>query len=183
MGERVVRRAAVIEGAREAQALVATLGAAVRAARKARRWTLEALGRRVGVSRARLSQIERGDGAGTPLQTWIALGIALGRPLAAGFSKPLGEARLPVDAGHLEMQEHLLRLARATGRPGNFELPTRPTDPARSTDVGLRDDRNRGTDSSIQVIHRTGKLIDIHLWRRIHLGHDNNFFRSRIDGT
>ena len=143
MGERVVRRAAVIEGAREAQALVATLGAAVRAARKARRWTLEALGRRVGVSRARLSQIERGDGAGTPLQTWIALGIALGRPLAAGFSKPLGEARLPVDAGHLEMQEHLLRLARATGRPGNFELPTRPTDPARSTDVGLRDDRNR----------------------------------------
>jgi transcriptional regulator with XRE-family HTH domain len=140
MGERVVRRATVIEGAREAQALVATLGAAVRRARTARRWTLEALGRRVGVSRARLSQIERGNGAGTPLQTWIALGIALGRPLAIGFSRPLGESRLPVDAGHLEMQEHLLRLARATGRNGTFELPTRPADPSRSTDVGLRDD-------------------------------------------
>jgi hypothetical protein len=37
----------------------------------------------------------------------------------------------------------VLRLAHATGRHGTFELPTRPTDPARSTDVGLRDDRHR----------------------------------------
>ena len=95
------------------------------------------------MSRARLSQIERGNGAGTPLQAWIALGIALGRPLAISFSRPLGESRLPLDAGHLEIQEHVLRLAHATGRRGTFELPTRPADPARSTDVGLRDDRHR----------------------------------------
>ena len=50
---------------------------------------------------------------------------------------------MPTDIGHLEIQEHILALGRATGRAGTFELPTRPTDPARSTDVGLNDARNR----------------------------------------
>jgi transcriptional regulator with XRE-family HTH domain len=143
MGGRVVRSAAVIAGAREAQALAATLGGSVRAARIARHMTLERLAGGVGLSRARLSQIERGGGSGTPLQTWIAIGIALDRPLAVSFTRPVGEPREPVDAGHLEIQEHILGLARATGRHGAFELPTRPTDPARSTDVGIRDDRHR----------------------------------------
>jgi transcriptional regulator with XRE-family HTH domain len=105
--------------------------------------SLADLGARVGLSRTRLAEIERGEGAGTPLQTWIALGIVLGRPLAVAFSRPLGEPREPADAGHLAIQEHVLRLARQTGWHGTFELPTRPTDPARSTDVGLRDDRHR----------------------------------------
>jgi len=52
-------------------------------------------------------------------------------------------ARAPVDAGHLAIQELLLRLARATGSDGRFELPTRPTDPARSIDVFIRDDQRR----------------------------------------
>ena len=46
-------------------------------------------------------------------------------------------------AGHLEIQEHLLKLARATGRRGTFELPTRPSDPVRSTDVGIHDPTTR----------------------------------------
>lgn len=143
MGNRIVRRGAVIEAAREAQALAATLGGTVRAARVARHMTLQALGRRVGLSRARLSQIERGGGTGTALATWIAIGIALGRPLAVTLTRHLGEPRGPADAGHLEIQEHMLTLGRATGRHGTFELPTRPAEPARSTDVGLRDDRHR----------------------------------------
>lgn len=143
MGTRVVRSTAVIEGVREAQALAATLGGTVRAARVARRMTLASLSRRAGLSRARLSQIERGEGAGTPLRVWIALGLALDRPLAVSFSRPLDVPRGPVDAGHLEIQEHVLGLARATSRYGTFELPTRPTDPSRSTDVGIRDDRHR----------------------------------------
>lgn len=142
MRSREVRSAAVIEGVREAQALAATLGGTIRAAREARRMTLEGLAGRVGLSRARLSQIERGEGTGTPLRTWIALGIALGRPLAVAFTRALGDAVGTTDAGHLEMQEHVLGLARATGRHGTFELPTRPTDPSRSTDVGIRDDRH-----------------------------------------
>ena len=36
----------------------------------------------------------------------------------------------------------MLSLAVATGRRGTFELPTRPSDPSRSTDVGIRDDSN-----------------------------------------
>ena len=59
------------------------------------------------------------------------------------LSHPLDEPRGPADAGHLQIQEYLLRLARATGRPGTFELPTRPTDPLRSTDVGIRDPGRR----------------------------------------
>ena len=143
MAGRIVRRQAVIEGAREAQALAATLGGGVRAGRTAKNVTLAALSARVGLSRARLSQIERGEGSGTPLRVWIALGVALGRPLAVSFTRPLGESRGPADAGHLEIQEHVLGLARTTGRHGTFELPTRPSDPSRSTDVGLRDDRHR----------------------------------------
>lgn len=140
---RKVRRAAVIEGQREAQAMAANLGGTVRASRTGRHLTLEALARKVDLSRARLSQIERGKGTGATLQTWIALGIALGRPLAVSFSRPLGEGRGTADAGHLDIQEHVLRLGRQTGRHGTFELPTRPTDQARSTDVGLRDDTFR----------------------------------------
>ena len=143
MVKRVRRTSEVIQGGREATALAGTLGAAVRIGRRGKRMSLGDLAARVGISRTRIAEIERGEGLGAPLQTWVALGIALDRPLAVSFSRPLGDERRPVDAGHLEIQEHVLGLARATGRHGTFELPSRPADPARSTDVGLRDDRHR----------------------------------------
>lgn len=131
---------AVVEGQREALALAATLGGTVRQARRARRMSLADLGDKVGLSPTRIAEIERGEGVGSPLQVWVALGIAVGRPLAVSLSKPLGEGYDgPRDAGHLEIQEHLLALAAKNSRHGTFELPTRPIDPARSTDVGLRD--------------------------------------------
>jgi transcriptional regulator with XRE-family HTH domain len=135
------RTQAQVAGSREAAAIAATLGGVVRAARRAHQWTLAALARRIGLSTARLSEIERGLGRTAPLEMWIALGIALGRPLAIAFSRPVGSGTV-ADAGHLRIQQHILRLARATGRPGTFELPTRPDDPSRSTDVGIRDPRN-----------------------------------------
>ena len=98
---------------------------------------------KIGISQAAWSRIERGLGGHVPLLTLVPLGVALDRPLAVGLTRPLGEARRPDDAGHLEIQEHILGLARATGRHGTFELPTRPADPSRSTDVGIRDDRHR----------------------------------------
>ncbi len=143
MARRVRRTNEVIQGHREATALAGTLGAVVRIGRRAKRLSLGALGARVGLSRTRLAEIERGEGLGAPLQTWVAIGIALDRPLTVSFSRPLAEPRGPADAGHLEIQEHVLRLARETGRHGTFELPTRPADPSRSTDVGLHDDRHR----------------------------------------
>jgi hypothetical protein len=106
--------------------------------------SLGELASKVGLSRTRTAEIERGEGTGAPLETWVALGIALDRPLAIGFSRPLtAESSDPADAGHLQIQEHILALARATGRDATFEQPTRPSDPRRSTDVGIRDDRNR----------------------------------------
>jgi len=129
-----------IAGHREATAIAATLGGQVRKARRTRRLTQSTLAARIGLSGARLSEIERGLGTRAPLETWIALGAALDRPLAVTLSRPLQASDTDAaDAGHLRIQEHVLRLARATGRTGTFELPTRPSDAARSTDVGLRD--------------------------------------------
>ena len=137
---RRVRSSAEIVGGREAMAIGASLGGQARASRRAKRCSIAQVARRVGLSVARLSEIERGHGARAPLETWVALGIALDRPLAVRFSRSHeGQSTSPVDAGHLEIQEFMLRLARATGRPGTFELPTRPSDPRRSTDVGIRD--------------------------------------------
>ncbi|HEV8282078.1 MAG TPA: helix-turn-helix transcriptional regulator [Candidatus Limnocylindrales bacterium] len=128
-----------IAGAREAAAIAATLGGVARSARRACGWTLHALARQIGVSAARLSEIERGLGARAPLETWISIGVALERPLAVAFSRPLASPLGPIDSGHLQIQEHILGLARSTGRHGTFELPTRPDDPSRSSDVGIRD--------------------------------------------
>jgi transcriptional regulator with XRE-family HTH domain len=131
------------EIARRSSAISLALGQAVRAGRIRLSLTQRVVSVRVGISQTAWSRIERGLGGHVPLETWVAIGVALGRPLAVNFSRPLGEARDPADAGHLEIQEFVLRLAGATGRHGIFELPTRPADPARSTDVGLRDDRDR----------------------------------------
>ena len=90
-----------------------------------------------------ISRIERGLGSYVSLATWVALGVALGRPFAATLSKPIDATADTRDAGHLAIQEHLLSLAHAAGRSATFELPTRPRDPARSIDVGIRDDANR----------------------------------------
>ncbi len=124
-------------------AMAAALGRQVRTGRKRLGFTQAELGIRIGLHQSMISRIELGQGRGVPLETWVTIGFALGQPLAISLSRPLGEGRQPTDAGHLEMQEHLLRLARATGRPASFELPTRPTDPSRSIDVCIRDVRHR----------------------------------------
>lgn len=129
----------VQEADRLARAIAATLALEVRAGRRARRMTQAALGASVGVQQGRISQVERGMGQRLPLDRWIAIGAALGRPFAASFSRPVGPDRGFDDAGHLAIQELLLSLARRAGRTGSFELPTRPTDPARSVDVAVVD--------------------------------------------
>lgn len=144
MVARTRRIGTVVEGRREAIALAATLGGTVRQTRRARRMSLSELGDKVGLSATRVAEIERGEGVGTPLEVWVALGIALERPLAVTLSRPIGEPRDGLrDAGHLEIQEFLLVQAARLGRNGTFELPTRPLDPSRSTDIGLRDPHDR----------------------------------------
>lgn len=117
------------------------LGARVREARRRRGWTQRLLAGKVGLSDARLSQIERGRAASAPFDVWFALSQALGIPLRVDYQRDA--LAQPIDAGHLVIQELMLRLGRETGRSRSFELPTRPADPALSVDVGLRDDALR----------------------------------------
>lgn len=118
-----------------------------------RRLTQQRLADAIGISRPRYAEIERGDGATAPLETWVRIGAAIDRPLAVSFSRDI-EPHEPRDVGHLAAQELVLRLARQHGRRGDFELPTRPSDPARSIDVALRDDGARA-------------LIVVEIWNRL----------------
>ncbi len=129
------------EARRVNQEMVARLGGELAAARKRRRLTQQQVGDGVAVARSTVSAAENGHGAGLTLDTWQRLCLAAGRPLRLELQRdPLEE---PADAGHLGVQELILRLGRAAGYRATFELPTRPDDPRRSVDVGLRDDRRR----------------------------------------
>lgn len=120
---------------------VAGLGASVRSARLRRRLTQAQLAERAGISRSSESRIERGLGGGQTLDTWQRVGLAAGTPLIVKLQRdPLEDV---ADAGHLAIQELLLRLGRQIGFHRSFELSSRPIEPWRSTDVGLRNDRRR----------------------------------------
>lgn len=113
------------------------LGLDARDARR-RRLTQAQLGWRVGLSQSAVSRAERGLGAGLTLDLWQRLAIGLQVRLRVVLQRdPLAET---ADAGHLVLQELVLRLGRAAGYAAEVELPTRPTEPWRSIDVALVDD-------------------------------------------
>ena len=147
------RTDSAVQGDALSAAIAATLGREARTTRRRRRVTQQHIADEIGISRSRYADIERGEGATAPLETWARIGAALGRPLAVSFSRDI-ELVEPRDAGHLAAQELVLGLARSHGRAASFELPTRPADPARSTDVGLRDDAQR-------------TLILVKIWNRL----------------
>jgi hypothetical protein len=70
-----------------------------------------------------------------PLEIWVALGIALRRPLSVAFSRPIEADTALADAGHLAIQEYLLEIGRLNGRRGSFELATKRSDPSYSIDI------------------------------------------------
>jgi transcriptional regulator with XRE-family HTH domain len=131
------------EATRLSDAIASALGVGARAGRKRLRLTQSELADRVGVHQTWISRIELGHGQAAPISLWIRIGLVLGQPLAVSFSRVLGDTRLPADAGHLLIQESLLRMARATGRTATVELPTKPMNPAHSIDVCVRDARHR----------------------------------------
>jgi transcriptional regulator with XRE-family HTH domain len=117
------------------------LGRQVRSARRRRRLTQAQLGGLVGLSQSEISRLELGLGTGAPIGVWLSIAAALG--LLPRFELARDPREEPVDAGHLVVQELLLRLARAIGATGQFELPIGSSDPALSVDVFVRDDRRR----------------------------------------
>jgi transcriptional regulator with XRE-family HTH domain len=135
------RPALAAEAARRNLVQLGRLGGLVRDARRRRRWTQAQLAGRVGLARSTVSAIEGGHGGGLTLDTWQRVAVALGIGLAVQLDRDPLET--PADAGHLAIQELVLRLGRAAGYRASFEVPTRPADPRRSADVGLRDDARR----------------------------------------
>ena len=98
--------------------MTTTLGRGVRSGRERLGLTQDDLAFQVGVDQTRISQIELGKGGGAPLSLWVAIAAALDQPLAVSFTRPLGETRKPVDAGHLAMQE-------SPPQPRPFDRPSR----------------------------------------------------------
>jgi transcriptional regulator with XRE-family HTH domain len=136
-----VRRSSLaIETERRMREQRLRLGAEVRSARERRGLTRTALADRAGIGRMVVSRIERGL-TNLDLAVLQRIGLALQRPVVVSFGRDLEEG--PVDAGHLAMQELVLRLGRAAGYDGSFELPTRPAEAWRSADVGLASQATR----------------------------------------
>ena len=106
-----------------------------------RRWTQAELGRRAGVSRVLVARLEHGDGGGVTVDGWQRVTLALGRPLRIDVGRDPLEA--PVDAGHLQAQEILLRLIRLVGYTRRVELLTRPSHSRHAIDVAALDPRRQ----------------------------------------
>jgi transcriptional regulator with XRE-family HTH domain len=138
---RLRRPRLLAEAARLNAELLARLGSELRASRKRRRMTQAALGGMIGVSQSTISLVECGRGGSLSLDVWQRAFVAVDRPLR--LDMPRDRLEEPADAGHLVIQELVLRLARSAGFRLTFELPTRPMDPRNSADVGLRHDRCR----------------------------------------
>ena len=129
------------EARRRNQEQLARLGGEVRAARHRRRLTQAQLGAVVGLARATVGSIERGQGGGHTVDSWQRLAVALTLNLRIELQRDHLED--PVDAGHVSMQELILRLARRRGISRSFELPLRPAATRHAIDVFVRDDARR----------------------------------------
>jgi transcriptional regulator with XRE-family HTH domain len=136
-----IRTNLALEAARANRMQLVRLGGEARMARLRRRLTQTGLGRRVGLSQSAISRAERGLGGGLTLDAWQRIATALSVPLKIELQRDPQQE--PQDAGHLGIQELVLRLGRLAGYRGQFELPTKPDDPWRSIDVGLAVDRRR----------------------------------------
>ncbi len=129
------------EARRLNQEQLARLGGELRASRKRRRLTQAQLGEAVGVVQSTISRLERGKGGSLSLDLWQRAFAALDRRLIVDGSRDPSEE--PADAGHLAIQELILRTAKAAGFSGTFELAIRPAESRHSADVRLRSDPRR----------------------------------------
>ena len=137
---RAKRSAVQVEAERRSKERMARIGGQVRAMRERRKWSQQELGHRCGVGRMVVGRIERAEVEGS-LRMLDRFSIVFDVPLAVRFDRD--GAQEPADAGHLKVQETLLRIARGAGLERAFELATKPNDPWRSADVGLWNARHR----------------------------------------
>lgn len=138
---RVARRTALeIEASRRWKEARARIGGQVKAMRLRRGWSQASLGSRIGVGRMVVGRLERGEGH-MDLELLERIAIVLAVPLTVNLGRDPRED--VADAGHLSMQELVLKLARRVGFDRQIELPTRPAEPWRSIDVALGSEARR----------------------------------------
>jgi transcriptional regulator with XRE-family HTH domain len=129
-----------VEAARRVTERLARIGGEIARMRRQRSWTQAELAERAGLGRMVVNRAERGVGP-VDVDGLERLSIAFGVPLNVGFAR---DPKLDVaDAGHLAMQELVLRLGRRCGYAGGFELATKPNEPWRSVDVVLAAEARR----------------------------------------
>jgi transcriptional regulator with XRE-family HTH domain len=142
------RTQARLEGERLAAGVVRDLGCAVRDGRRFRRLTQQSLARQVGISRQRLGDIEAGRGSAVPTSDWFSLAKALGIYLRFEFGRdPQQELR---DAGHLDIQQLVVRVAQKAGWVAHWESRSG----GRSIDVRLEDPQR-------------GRVVIVECWNTI----------------
>ena len=138
----MARRRPVVaaEAERRSRERRARVGGDIRAIRHRRRWTQAELARRAGIGRSVVGRAERGVGM-LDLEALERIAAALGVSLVVSVGRdPADDV---ADAGHLAMQELVIGLARRAGFTTQFEMPTRPSEPWRSSDVGIGSDVQR----------------------------------------
>jgi transcriptional regulator with XRE-family HTH domain len=144
-----------VAAARVLQPVLTREGEKIRRARRRRHWPQRELARRLAVNQATISRLERGAGQTLSLLLWQQVATLLGLPLDLKLGRDLLEA--PPDAGHLDIQELILRFGRKCGYGRTFELATKPSDPSLSTDVGLTDDAN-GRLIQVECVNTFGNI-------------------------
>ena len=112
----------------------AVIGTAIKEARLRRRWTQTKLGKVASLSRSIVARIERAE-TRLDIEVLQRLALALDVPLIVDLGRD--PQRDVADAGHLAIQELVLRLARHSERTRRFELPTKPSEPWRSADIAI----------------------------------------------
>lgn len=144
------RSEADTEGRRLARIEVTRAGRELQAARLRRHLSQAVVARRAGLSRSRLAEIEGGDGCHALLDRWFAIVNALGLYLRFEFGRdPQAELR---DAGHLDIQELVVRVA-AAGWKAEWESRSG----RRSVDVRL-EDRQRRRILIVECVNTLGDL-------------------------
>jgi transcriptional regulator with XRE-family HTH domain len=126
-----------IAGRRRAQTIAGRLGVALRDARETAALPQAVVAARSGVSQPRISELERGLGAGASLETWAVVAAATGEQLV-GFLEHAPGAERPRDIEHIRRQNAVIETARRGGWTAHPELAIDPDAVhSRSIDVAL----------------------------------------------
>lgn len=150
--------------------LLGNVGRGVREARLRRGQTQCEIAALAGVSASTVQRVEAGRAEHISLDSLQRTAHAVGRPLRLELSPD--PRREPADAGHLAIQELVVRLGRVAGYVAIPEMPAIRYGSWRSTDVALRSDTAR-------------RLVVVECWSSVgdvgaaYRGTD----RKRIDGA